>query len=328
MRKILTVSVAAYNVEKFLGFTLESCIEKEILEDMEILVIDDGSEDGTADIARKYVNFYPGSFKFIKKENGGYGSTVNCGIQYAHGKYFKLLDGDDWFVTKNLTAFISHLKKTEADMVITPYLECWENSKETILQMPGEIDENKVYFMDKMKKWPKIAMHNLTVKTEIFQKNHILLTEKCYYTDMEYYMYPFKYAKTCVFFDIPLYCYRLGRRGQSMSEDGLKKHVDDHIKVLEEVVKFYYRNGAESYGNKDIFIKERIYTLVRACLNVVWKLDSAQNAKRKMKKIDMVLKKKYPFPIPYMGKEVWLIRKTGYLLFPIFWVFFHNKKAV
>ena len=326
MGKILTVSVAAYNVESFLGFTLESCIENKILDDMEVLVIDDGSNDRTADIAQKYVNLYPAFFKLIRKENGGYGSTVNCGVQYACGKYFRLLDGDDWFISKNLVTFISYLKRTEADMVITPYLECWENNKETILKSPGELRENEVYEMDKMEKWPQIAMHNLTVKTELFQKNHILLTEKCYYTDIEYYMYPFKYARTCIFLNIPLYCYRLGREGQSMSDRGLKQHIDDHIKVLEDIIKFYYRNGEMSYGNRDIFIKERIYTLIRACLNVVWKLDSEYDAKRKMIKIDMILKQTYPYPIPYMGKEVWLIRETGYLLFPLFWLIFHNKR--
>ena len=326
MGKILTVSVAAYNVEKFLEFALKSCVENKILGDIEVLIVDDGSNDRTADIARKYVNLYPESFVLIRKENGGYGSTVNCGIQHAHGKYIRLLDGDDWFVSKNLIAFISYLKRADVDMIITPYLECWENSKETILKMPGEIKENEVYEMDRMKKWPQIAMHNLTVKTELFQKNHILLTEKCYYTDIEYYMYPFKYAKTCAFLNTPLYCYRLGREGQSMSDVGLKKHIDDHIKVLEDIIKFYYVDGAVSYGNKDIFIKERICTLIRACLNVVWKLDSEYDAERKMKKIDMILKQTYPYPIPYMGKEVWLIRNTKYLFFPLFWSFFHNKK--
>ena len=163
---------------------------------------------------------------------------------------------------------------------------------------------------------------NVLVESE----QHILLTEKCYYTDIEYYMYPFKYAKTCAFLNTPLYCYRLGREGQSMSDVGLKKHIDDHIKVLEDIIKFYYVDGAVSYGNKDIFIKERICTLIRACLNVVWKLDSEYDAERKMKKIDMILKQTYPYPIPYMGKEVWLIRNTKYLFFPLFWSFFHNKK--
>ena len=182
--------------------------------------------------------------------------------------------------------------------------------------------------MKDTKIWPILAMHNLTVKTDIFRKHHIVLTEKCYYTDIEYYMYSFKYAETYIFFNIPLYCYRLGRNGQSVSIESLKKHIDDHIKVLEEIINFYYNRGAQTYGNKDSFVKERINTLVRSCLNVIWKMDSATEAKKKMKRIDFILKKKYPYTIPYMGKEVLLIRRTGYLLFRVIWNDFHRKNKV
>ena len=108
----------------------------------------------------------------------------------------------------------------------------------------------------------------------------------------------------------------------------MKKHIDDHIKVLEEIINFYYNRGAQTYGNKDSFVKERINTLVRSCLNVIWKMDSATEAKKKMKRIDFILKKKYPYTIPYMGKEVLLIRRTGYLLFRVIWNDFHRKNKV
>lgn len=96
MEKILTVSVAAYNVEKTIARTLDSCCADGVREQLEVIIVNDGSKDGTVDVVRSYCKRYPDTFKLIDKENGGYGSTLNCSIRAATGKYFKPLDGDDW----------------------------------------------------------------------------------------------------------------------------------------------------------------------------------------------------------------------------------------
>ena len=99
MKKKLTVSIAAYQVEKYIRKTLSSFIEDGIRDQVEVLIIDDGGHDGTLRIAKEYAARYPDTFFPIHKENGGWGSTVNCGIENAHGEHFKLLDGDDYFAT-------------------------------------------------------------------------------------------------------------------------------------------------------------------------------------------------------------------------------------
>ena len=119
MDKILTLSIAAYNVEKYLDQTLSSLNDERFLDDIEVLVIDDGSKDGTKDIALKYQNIVPDTFKYIKKENGGHGSTINKGIELATGKYFRVIDGDDWVDTERFATFIERLKNTDADLVLT-----------------------------------------------------------------------------------------------------------------------------------------------------------------------------------------------------------------
>ena len=123
--KILTVSIAAYNVEKYIDQTLKSLVVPEIMDKLEVLVIDDGGKDSTVDIVERYVDQYPDTFKLIRKENGGWGSTVNCGLKNATGKYFKLLDGDDYF--SELARFIDVLQQTDADLVYTPYVIFYEN---------------------------------------------------------------------------------------------------------------------------------------------------------------------------------------------------------
>lgn len=112
MEKLLTVVIPSYNVEQYLNQTLESfVIDSQWLEKLEILIVDDGSKDHTADIGKEYEHRYPGIFHVISKENGGHGSTINRGIQEAKGKYFKVVDGDDWVDSSGFQNFIKMLER-------------------------------------------------------------------------------------------------------------------------------------------------------------------------------------------------------------------------
>ena len=76
-QKILTVSIAAYNVSNYLDEALKPFVESAYRDNLEVLIIDDGSKDNTAEIARSYQEKYPDIFKLVSKENGGWGSTLN-----------------------------------------------------------------------------------------------------------------------------------------------------------------------------------------------------------------------------------------------------------
>ena len=117
--KLLTISIAAYNAEEYLANCLESLVKSKFLNEIEIIVVNDGSKDNTKDIGEEYARKYPYSICVINKENGGYGSTIEASLSRATGKYFKLLDSDDYFSTEGLDALISKLAESEADTVIT-----------------------------------------------------------------------------------------------------------------------------------------------------------------------------------------------------------------
>ena len=128
--KLLTISIAAYNVEKYLEKALTSMVcSPTAMEKLEVIIEDDGSTDGTLSIAKKYEKLYPDVYRAIHKENGGYGSTINNSIVLAQGKYFKQLDGDDWFDTENIEQFLNWLSAVDADFVVTPYYNCFEGGK-------------------------------------------------------------------------------------------------------------------------------------------------------------------------------------------------------
>ena len=99
--KILTVTIPSYNVEAYLEDCLESFVNSEVMDDIEVLIVNDGSSDNTVKIAQRYVDKYENTFRLINKENGGHGSTINTGVREAKGKYFKVVDGDDWVDTRD-----------------------------------------------------------------------------------------------------------------------------------------------------------------------------------------------------------------------------------
>ena len=106
MQKVISFSIAAYNIEVYAKQLLDSFIDEKTMDEIEVLIINDGSNDQTVNICQEYVNKYPNVFRLINKENGGHGSTINKGIKIAKGKYFKPIDGDDWIKTTNLPKII------------------------------------------------------------------------------------------------------------------------------------------------------------------------------------------------------------------------------
>ncbi len=223
MSKTLTVSIASYNVEKFLDNTLSSLCVESILGDIEVIIVNDGSKDSTPAVAQRYVERYPRSFILVDKENGGYGSTINTSLALATGKYYKLLDGDDWFLSDNLLPFIEALKKTESDIIYTPFYFVEEPEMAKRLEKfsfePGVVlSVSDIY---------ALSMHATAVRTDII-KNRIRITEHCFYTDFEFCLKSISLSSTFTYFDLPIYCYRIGQGEQSVSMKGYIRHIDNH----------------------------------------------------------------------------------------------------
>ena len=185
MSKILTISIAAYNVEKYIKETLYPFTQ--VKDKLEILIINDGSSDHTSLIASEFASQYPETFRIIDKQNGGWGSTVNRGIEEASGKYFKLLDGDDYFCEENLDDYLEWLEITDADLIITPF-EIIDDKKGTVLKKVEYTLESKIEskLYTKIVEKYDLSMHSCTIRTRLLKENNVKITEKCFYTDNEY----------------------------------------------------------------------------------------------------------------------------------------------
>lgn len=270
MKKILTVTVPSYNVEKFLENTLDSFVDERVLDDIEVLIVDDGSKDKTAEIGRKYEEKYPDTFRVISKENGGHGSTINRGIGEAKGKYFKVVDGDDWVDQDGFAELIQRLKTCDADYVFTNYYEVNDVTGELNPVTFPEIRKEEQMPFEMIANETRISMHALVLKTSILKENQIRLDEHSFYVDVEYILYPIPYVKNVIYFDIFVYMYRLAQVNQSVSMLGYQKHMQNHIDVIFHVLDYInaYKEKADYDKLKELYMARRIAEMVHGQVDV------------------------------------------------------------
>ena len=221
MEKILTIIIPSYNMEEFISQSLNSLLIPS-LNDVEILVINDGSKDKTSELANTYALKYHDSIRVIDKENGHYGSCVNRGLQEARGKYVKILDADDSFDSDGFEGFVRFLKGVNVDMVFSNY--CIVNEKGSVtseVKYPKPLHSGNMSFDEALPliNHRTIAMHAITYRLELLKSINYKQTEGVIYTDKEWDFMPLLHVKTVAAFPHCVYKYLVGRDGQSTSSE-------------------------------------------------------------------------------------------------------------
>ena len=128
----LSLIIPVYNVENYIEKCLDSVVNQTI-DDMEIIIVNDGSKDKSKEKINKYLQKYKEKIKYLEKENGGLSSARNFGIPHATGEYIAFLDSDDYVEPKMYEEMYNLAKKEDADMVECDFI--WEypnKSKEDI----------------------------------------------------------------------------------------------------------------------------------------------------------------------------------------------------
>lgn len=242
MTKLLTIVVPVYKVEQYINKCLDSLIlEPELMEKIDVLIINDGTPDNSAELSREYVKKYPTVFRQIDKENGGHGSVWNLGVKEAYGKYTRFLDSDDWL--ENLDLLLEKLETADADLVITPTIDHCENNeiwKQEILDMEFGIvyDANTFNWLGNRSHGNYIFHHSCTYKTEMFRQYLPLFLEKQPYDDVILGAASIIGAKSLVAYDFPLYHYLMDRPGQSISPEIQRRNIRATIKTQQHTIEF------------------------------------------------------------------------------------------
>lgn len=275
-KPVLSVIVPSYNVEPFLRNTALSLVNHPLAHKVEVIIVSDGSKDNTVKIGReleKITATENGSIiTLIDKENGGHGSTINAGIAAANGTYFRLLDGDDYVLTDNFVKLIEILEQEDSDIVLTDLVEDYGISAEMIFKdyykslVPGE--QRNLDFMHYngygFGEWgPLLSTTN--VKTSILKQANFLIDENCFYVDMEYNFIIYSLSQTVTYYPLTIYSYYLGRVGQSMSKESLKRNVLHHEKVTLRLLDEYTkRKESLSIGKREYLENKMIIPMCKS----------------------------------------------------------------
>lgn len=229
--KYITFTIPCYNSENY----MRRCVDSLLVggEDVEILIIDDGSSDRTGAIADEYEMLYPNIVKAVHKPNGGHGSGVNKGLELAHGLYYKVVDSDDWFDRDAYLKMLDKIKSFEVaqfpDLIICNYV--YDHLDEGI-QKP--MNYRNVFPTEKMCNWNTIGhfhpsqyliMHALMFQTKVLRQSGIKLPEHTFYVDNLFSYQPLPYAKN-LYYPVSLLPWKGRSVGQRESPDEAYRPAD------------------------------------------------------------------------------------------------------
>lgn len=244
--KYISFAIPCYNSESYMEHAIESILKGG--EDVEIIIVNDGSKDRTSEIAKQYEKKYPTIVKAIDKENGGHGDAVNTGLKYATGLYFKVVDSDDWVDEGALEQILSVLhemveKQTLIDMLVSNYVYEKVGAKhKKVIHYRNVMPQNRIITWKEMGHFrlaQYILMHSVIYRTELLRMCKLELPKHTFYVDNIYVYYPLPHVKTLYYLDVNFYRYFIGREDQSVNEKNMIKRIDQQIFVTKTMIDMY-----------------------------------------------------------------------------------------
>ncbi len=213
-------------------------------DEVEIIIINDGSKDKTLKIAKEYEKKYPKIVKAVDKENGGHGSGVNKGLELATGLYYKVVDSDDWADPESLQKILKKIKEfqkkdTCVDMLIANYV--YEKEGEERVISYKNLPENQIFTWEDTQKFKigeYLLMHSVFYRTDFLKSTKLKLPEHTFYVDNIYVYYPLLQVKTMYYMNTNFYRYFIGREDQSVNESVMIKRIDQQIRVTKTMIEF------------------------------------------------------------------------------------------
>lgn len=241
--KLLSVAIPSYNSEEYLGRAVETLLTGG--EEIEIIIVNDGSKDDTGKIADAYQEKYPTIIKAIHQENGGHGQAVNTGLKNATGLYFKVVDSDDWVNENSLKNVLKLLRKMydekkELDLLIANYV--YENAnlnKQKAIDYKSAMPIDTIFGWDDLKHFKQsqnILMHSVFYRTQLLRDCNLQLPKHTFYVDNIFVYQPLPYVKTLYYIDENFYRYYIGREDQSVNEKVMMSRIDQQIRVTKLMI--------------------------------------------------------------------------------------------
>ena len=242
--KTISFVVPCYNSSQY----MDKCINSILVagRDIEIIIVNDGStKDNTLEIAQRWEEEFPTICKCVNKENGGHGSAVNAGLAVARGRYFKVVDSDDWLDPIALLDIMNFVReeaqKDDAiDMVICNYVyEKVYEGERRVVHYKNALPEGKPFAWEDVSRFLPgqfILMHSVIYRTQLLKDINLTLPDHTFYVDNIFVYTPLPHVKSIYYRDIDLYRYFIGREGQSVNEQVMISRIDQQLKITKIMI--------------------------------------------------------------------------------------------
>lgn len=296
-QKILTVTIPCYNSEKYMTKCIESLLKEK--DRIEIIIVDDGSKDSTAAIADVYRVKYPECILVLHKENGGHGDAINAGLAAAKGKFFKVVDSDDWVDQKAFHSVLDKLEELEKvdarlDLMITNFVYYKIGARHhKVMRYRSAFPQNQIFtWEDKIRinHFQYILMHSVTYRTDILRKAQIRLPKHTFYVDNIFLFQPLPYVKRMYYLDVNLYQYFIGREDQSVNEQVMISRIDQQIKVNKILIDVYTKAEIK-YPNLDRYMLQ-YFDMMMCVASVMLIIGGKEEHLKKKKELWLYLNEK------------------------------------
>ncbi len=325
-KKILSIIIPTYNAEKFLNKGLSTYVitknpqkentdiikaanegrlgeieaDMEMMDKLEVLIVNDGTKDNSIEVAQKFVDRFPNTYKIVNKPNGGHGSAINKGVENATGKYFKCVDADDWVYTDALARTIILLENENFDALIQSFIT-YDISKD--LWEPRDIhceDSDRLYNLKEIvDMWEAVdygmSFHGVTYNTAFYKSINYKLIEGVFYEDQEYATIPLSYAKTIRLLDDELYVYRLGDVNQSVSTQSQLSRLPHFEAVLFKMLEHEKNLDKLPEGGRELWTR-KISMFLGSLFHILFIKNPDKKGQRKYaKELMHKIKEKSPY---------------------------------
>ena len=259
--KYISFAIPCYNSQDYMAHAIESILPGG--EDVEIIIVNDGSKDDTLKIAREYEGKYPDIVRVVDKENGGHGDAVTAGLTHASGSYFKVVDSDDWVDEESLHKILALLRRfqdegEEIDMLVSNYVY-----EKVGVEHKKCIHYRNVLPQDEIFHWQDIGhfridqyilMHSVIYRTDLLKLIQLRLPKHTFYVDNIYVYYPLPHVRKMYYLDVDFYRYYIGTDDQSVNEKVMISRVDQQIYVTKTMIDMYDLNKVSSKKLKNYMI--------------------------------------------------------------------------
>ena len=240
---LISVIIPVYNAEKYLEQCLNS-IKNQTYKNFEVIIVNDGSQDNTDSICKKFAQS-DSRFRYFSKENGGVSSARNFGLDNANGHYITFIDGDDWVEHNHLEILIKSITENNSDIAICSYKE-FDNNIDTYYTIVYTKQEKNLLNFEKMNRddfliiFPKLMSINVCFNNavaKLFRKelvNNLRFdTSIKYGEDLDFYFSLYLNVESISYVDELTYVYRI--HGDSTTSNFNQEHAEQEFFIFKKM---------------------------------------------------------------------------------------------